>query len=404
MGSWCLACSYFMMNSMFIAILVIVPKKTASSSEESAICVEESDSSGNSTAVLTNSTVFQDEKDVIEMSEDEKSLLVSAFNIGYVLTQLAGPWLATRIGFKKVLLISTLFSGILTLGFPVILKTSVTLAIISRIVAGALSGPAIPVTRESLSGWAPSSEIGRMVSLQIIGCPVGIVSAQFFGGLLSRYSWQLVFYLSGLMCLIWAGIWQFFVFPTPEQDKRCSKEETDYIITKRNASCDRKTAKKVPWGEILESIPFWALVIGQLCVQWTIFLILAKFPEFLSVSYGLDVFTIGIIGTTLALSLIASGFFGFISDHLAKKKSPTFSRKAISTTSSMGIALCLVLLTRTACMFELNIAFALLMAFSVGIGSFLALEPNSMDLAPDYSGIVQGLVNTVGNCAGFGTD
>ena len=47
------------------------------------------------------------------MSADEKSLLVSAFNIGYVLTQLAGPWLATRIGFKRVLLISTLFSGIL---------------------------------------------------------------------------------------------------------------------------------------------------------------------------------------------------------------------------------------------------------------------------------------------------
>ena len=27
-----------------------------------------------------------------------------------------------------------------------------------------------------------------------------------------------------------------------------------------------------------------------------------------------------------------------------------------------------------------------------------------MDLAPDHAGIIQGLVNTVGNCAGFGTD
>jgi MFS family permease len=73
----------------------------------------------------------------------------------------------------------------------VLLQTSVTAAIASRVVAGALTGPAVPVLRASLSGWAPSSEIAKMVSLQIIGCPVGIVSAQFFGGLLSKYSWHL---------------------------------------------------------------------------------------------------------------------------------------------------------------------------------------------------------------------
>ena len=116
--------------------------------------------------------------------------------------------------------------------------------------------------------------------------------------------------------------------------------------------------------------------------------------------------------------LIASGFFGFVSDLISKNKSETFSRKAVSTTSSCGIALSLVLLSRNPCMLVVNIALSMILAFSVGIGkirifiifkrgvlgSFLALEPNSMDLAPDHAGIIQGLVNTVGNCAGFGRD
>ncbi|CBY42901.1 unnamed protein product, partial [Oikopleura dioica] len=322
----------------------------------------------------------------IELTANETNLLVSAFNFGLVLTHLAGPWLAIRIGFKRVLLFSTLATGILTLCIPVLLETSVTAAIISRVLAGALTGPAVPVLRASLSGWAPSNEISKMVSLQIIGCPVGIVSAQFFGGLLSKYSWHLVFYLSGLLCIIWALVWQLFVFPSPEEDPRCTEDERKYIISRRNASCDSRIQRYIPWSIILTSIPVWVLTFAQLCTNWIIFLILAKFPVYLSNTFGLDVFTVGLIGTVLALVLIASGFFGFVSDIISKNKSETFSRKAISTTSSCGIALSLILLSRNPCMLVVNIALSIVLAFSVGIGSFLALEPNSMDLAPDHAG------------------
>ena len=40
-------------------------------------------------------------------------------------------------------------------------------------------------------------------------------------------------------------------------------------------------------------------------------------------------------------------------------------------------------------------------AFFVGMESFISLEPNSLDLNPKYVSIIQSLVNSVGNSAGF---
>ena len=73
-----------------------------------------------------------------------------------------------RFGFKRVLLVSTLFSGLLTFLFPFLIKINVYLGVASRILAGAFSGPTVPVSRSSLTHWAPVQERSRLVALQII--------------------------------------------------------------------------------------------------------------------------------------------------------------------------------------------------------------------------------------------
>ena len=98
---------------------------------------------------------------------------MGCFFYGYVSTHIIGSWLSLKFGFKKVLLVSTLTSGILTLLFPVLVKFNLYAGVAARILAGAFSGPAVPVSRGSLALWAPREERSRLVALQIIGCPIG---------------------------------------------------------------------------------------------------------------------------------------------------------------------------------------------------------------------------------------
>ena len=67
----------------------------------------------NSTIKEVTNSAENEGQTQINLTANEENLLVSAFNFGLVLTHLAGPWLAIRIGFKRVLLFSTLATGIL---------------------------------------------------------------------------------------------------------------------------------------------------------------------------------------------------------------------------------------------------------------------------------------------------
>ena len=276
---------------------------------------------------------------------------------------------------------STLGSGLLTILFPFMIKFDLYLGIAGRILAGALSGPAVPVSRSSLTLWAPRDERSRLVALQIIGCPTGIVSTMLFGGIIcQQLHWEYLFYLIGVLCIIWSVLWQLLVFPSPEEDPRISDEEREYIITSRTIISNK--SKKVPWGEILSSKPVVALVLSQLSCQWIIYLIFSMFPSFLSDIFNLDIQLVGLISAIPAVACISAGFLSVVGDKLAVWKTTTFSRKACYTVAVVVIVLLCMMFPFIRCNMYLSVTVIVVIAFFVGLGSFVALEPNAVDLSP----------------------
>ena len=66
----------------------------------------------NETIQNTSSTNSIDSGETgLKISTSQEGLLVGCFFYGYVSTHIFGSWISLRIGFKRVLLVSTLVSG-----------------------------------------------------------------------------------------------------------------------------------------------------------------------------------------------------------------------------------------------------------------------------------------------------
>lgn len=130
-----------------------------------------------------------------------------------------------------------------------------------------------------------------------------------FGGFIcQQLEWEFLFYLCGGLCVIWCIFWQTLIFPTPEEDPRCSQEERDFIAESlgKKSYSDKKSCY-VPWRKILSSMPVIVLVIAQLCCQWIIYLIFSLFPSFIKSVFDLNVQTVGLIAAIPAISCISAG-------------------------------------------------------------------------------------------------
>lgn len=204
----------------------------------------------------------------------------------------------------------------------------------------------------------------------------------FFGGFIcQQLQWEYLFYMSGVFCIIWSVLWQIFVFPSPEEDPRISNTERDFIIKSR-AVMSTKTSTKVPWGKILSSKPVIALVLSQLSCQWIIYLIFSLFPSFLHDVFNLDIQLVGLISTLPAIACISAGSLSVVGDKLAALKSTTFARKLCNTISVVVIVILCGLFPLIRCDMYISVTVIVVVAFFVGLGSFVALEPNAIDLSP----------------------
>lgn len=80
------------------------------------------------------------------------------------------------------------------------------------------------------SKWSPCAERSRLVTIAFSGSYVGTVIALPGSGLLAdTYGWPSIFYVFGIVALLWSVLWFVTVSETPGEDKWISEEEVNYI-------------------------------------------------------------------------------------------------------------------------------------------------------------------------------
>lgn len=175
-----------------------------------------------------------------------------------------------------------LTTAVLTLFSPLAANSGVGTLVALRVVMGLAEGVSQPCMHEVWSRWAPPLERSRMASIQYAGCYVGMVIAMSTCGVLAKtFGWESVFYVFGVIGIIWYVFWVLIVRESPEKDPWISGEEKRYILASLKHSKKSTTPTSIPWKSIFTSSAVWAIAASHFAENWGLYTMLTQLPLFL---------------------------------------------------------------------------------------------------------------------------
>ncbi|XP_062551404.1 sialin-like [Armigeres subalbatus] len=345
------------------------------------------------------------DEEVFDWDEHTQGIILSAFFWGYVLSHFGSAFIADKYT-KTLLGMSVLVTAILTLLTPLAIDIGGAPALIAaRAIEGFGEGATFPVLSAIIAHWIPPQQRGMLGSFIFSGGQIG----SLFGGIGTGYiiaelhSWRLVFYVWGGFAVVWYVIWEIFGFDSPETHPFITDREKQLLMEKFSNARKRTDMGPIPWKRILTSLPFWALVAGQVGHDWGFYLIATDLPKYMKSILGLSVKDNGLISFFPFLSMwVFSVLTGWICDVQIRKKciSPTTARKFWTTIGSLPPAVLLLGASYAGCNKIIVIVYFALSVTLMG-GFYPGIKVNVNDLSPNYAGFLMAIVNGIGAITGI---
>jgi len=149
------------------------------------------------------------------VTKAELALAVSAALAGMAIGAPIGGWIGDKWGRRTAMIFSAGFFGLATL--PVALATNVPQLAMLRFVAGLGFGAVLPNATALIAEWMPARLRSFMISLMIVGIPVGgLLGASASGWLIENFGWQGGFWAAGILALILTGVLYAFLPESPK--------------------------------------------------------------------------------------------------------------------------------------------------------------------------------------------
>ena len=329
---------------------------------------------------------------------ERQGTVLSAFFVGYLLTQILGGRLADRFGGKLVLGCGVILWSLFTMITPLAASLGFAALLLARVGLGLGEGVTFPSVYSMIGRWVPPAERARAISLNASGVPLGAVFALVVTPIIvERMGWPWAFYLFGVLGLIWAVPWALKVTSSPGDDRSLGAVELAEI----RVNDDGRRTESPPWRELLSKPAVWAVIVAHFCNNWSLYVLLAWLPTF--VNQGLGV-AFGSVGYFTIIPNIAGFLFlnvaGTVSDRLIKGGMDTTKvRKLLQTFSFAGIAGALLIVGHVK---SAGLAIAI-MTIGNCIGAFASggFSVNPVDIAPKHAGTIMGLSNTFATIPGI---
>jgi len=158
--------------------------------------------------------------------------LFSSFLWAYVLVMLVGGWLIDRIGMHRVSAICATIWSLAQIGTG--LAGSFGVMLLARLGLGVGEAPVSPISYRAVRDWGPFTEHGTAIGAIQSGTLLGpALGAPLVAWLISATSWQVSFYATGIIGLIWVIVWASLV-STPERTKWLPEAERQKIFAERH--------------------------------------------------------------------------------------------------------------------------------------------------------------------------
>ncbi|KAH8024731.1 hypothetical protein HPB51_001067 [Rhipicephalus microplus] len=272
---------YSMRVNLSVTIIAMV-NTTATQGNQSKVLTSECPLSPASGSSLSN----QSDIPIGEFLWDQEtqSYVLNAFFYGYIVTQIPGGWLSEVIDPGWIFVGGIGVTSLLTLATALVARASFAAFLVLRVLEGIAEGVTYPSMYALLARWSPIGERSMMTSVSNIGSLLGTVVTLPLAAVLCKHGfaggWPSVFYLTGLLGVVWCIFWILLASGSPEKHKFISAEEKYHIITSRDAIFS--VHKPVPWLSILTSRGVWLCAFVKFCASWTFYTLLTELPSYLS--------------------------------------------------------------------------------------------------------------------------
>ncbi|XP_075980458.1 sialin-like [Anticarsia gemmatalis] len=340
-------------------------------------------------------------------SSDVQGIVLSCYFWGYFVSQIPGGRVAELFSAKWVMFFSVTINVVCTLFTPVMAEAHYAAAVVMRVGEGIGGGVTFPAMHVLLSKWAPPAERSVMSALVYAGTSLGTVISMLMAGVLTaNIGWESVFYVMGGLSAIWCVLWTVLIQDSPQQQPFMSIEERTMIITSLGGKAGDSAGHKkmpVPWGAVLKSPAFLAILVAHTCSNWGWYMLLIELPFYMKQVLK---FNMTENAVTTALPFLTLWFFSIglsrTLDWLRGKSliTTTHARKIGTLFASVVPALCLLSLCYIGCNRAAAVALMALGVTCIG-GMFCGFLSNHIDIAPNFAGTLVALTNTVATIPGI---
>lgn len=383
----CLAVSYNI--NLSITIVSMLDEKVETNETESL----KSD--------VLNKTEINKQMMKLHWGADIESFALGAVYYGQLVSFIPGGRMAELYGGKRMLLTCMLVAAVATLLSPLTASLSPYAFIANRVLIGIGTGPIIPIVFYMLARWIPESERSFHASFILSGYGVGSFLAVIVSGALCGTTflngWPSVFYIGGAFGLLWLLLCAYMMCENPDQHPGISDEEYTLIMSGKGSGKKQKILK-VPWKQMVFSVPLWALAIGFFGQFWLLGFFSTVHALYMGKVLDLPIVKNGLLSCLPhLLRAFATCLASYPVDIMLKRRVVTvgFIRKGATLINSLvscgaffGITLVGRNVTATTFLFILGGIFGEFVTFGVCMAC--------IDIAPSLSGTVSGLVNIVG--------
>jgi ACS family hexuronate transporter-like MFS transporter len=225
----------------------------------------------------------------IPITNEQFSFLQSSFLITYALMYAGGGKLMDVVGTRTGFLMIMVFWSLACASHG--LATSVAMLAASRLLLGMGEGGAFPAATRAVAEWFPVHERATAMGIINAGTAVGgVVAPPAIALVLTWGDWRTVFYLTGLVGMVWT-IWWWRGYFVPAEHPRLGPAERELLAPMIHMSgADEQT---LGWVNLLRLRQTWGLVVGKFLSDAAWYFYLFWLPKYLYDARGFDIKAVG---------------------------------------------------------------------------------------------------------------
>jgi MFS family permease len=322
----------------------------------------------------------------------------SAFNWAYALFQIPGGWMADRFGARLVLGGAMAWWSAFTAATGMAFNGASLAA--ARFLFGMGEAAAFPSSSRALVRWLPVRQRAFGQGFQHAGSRLGAaVTPPLVVYLIVRVGWHWVFYLFGMLGVVWAVAWYVYYRNYPQDHPGVNQEELE-ILRETGFTAKPGGARVVPWRRILTCGNLWLLSGMYFCYGWVLWIYILWLPTYLVEARHFTQLKMGWAASTpLLAATLTNVLGGWASDRLAHRWSDL--RRGRLFVSMFGFVVAGIALVPGVLASDATAGLLCLTLALAGLELTVAVSwAICIDIGGDFSGSVSSVMNTWGNVGG----